>query len=1090
MLAIAIVILAFRGCVCLLFEQIEGDLRLRSLDLGPCAEEGDVYCSRRVPNSFCSVTKNECFCQPAFVAIQEEYGITCKPLLTSLTCHVDKDCVHVRNSICHPGAGYCACPGGTVYVAQEHACHNFAENPKNNSFCETCKQINGICYYAEGSEGTQEFGCACPFNTAMPVLQGPYASTDRSIAQWAFCKAILVDVGDLCNEVDLLCRPRNSECSSLTGGPKSCRCKPGFFPVYQQSLHYHECFKKVPCEVKDNPEGHSLGICVDLTGDGRPDDSFCARNGSTPNNHSLHHGSRDARDRMFISYSHNWPALDVILEKGREINGIMEIGTRNTGAWDDSCRRTMVQVTCSTNRFLVCFLPPTRPPYQQLHQSLIDGNAIAYLTGEGHTTVVVPRSCVLRPWDLGQEGDLLVTSDWEVVHTRQFCVSLDLGSSAARPPCGLTLNRNETMVGIKGLLEVRTDAHVWSSSVDMRFDLRCFADAAATIANATTTITAATATVATATVGIASTTAPRINFQERQTSSKQPEGSWSQRLSDQWNLDNVRPTPAAFDLSFRVISANKRAVSSVLLAAPIQLKATLFDPTVTYTTFVVESCHAISAAANSEAMNVEIINRGCPNTECGFAGNFLTYTLSQPGRDGAPLAFASKSPFPSSSTSLISIVSSLFPAFVLTPDSHPNGSFRTDSSAFHTNATSTHVRITCAFRLCARQVWCAVPHPCSSAQERSQRTTFMPPKIHFAVRSQILEVVNPSPHDSEESNSPGTQSCSSVFCQPRIQLLLIMVSLGTMLCLSMICGCLVSRNHYLFHLKSSSASSASSPNLTICPPHTNLLAPRRSNDGPKASVGIQPPRLSSQSGNDELSISAAFLHYEPEQNYIQFYNPPPPPQKHRHHPTPPSACIHEAYQSLSRQRHLQCSQNVFLSPQLDNQRGLIYANGEVGGGKSTLLVPVSSNSRLHPPHHPHSEREWMWDGPEMATFETQSVAQTATSTFFADAAASVQQQNNHSAAVEIPTLQRQSVSGVEDKPLCLISASGIKTLGSVQQSPVSSPVTVVPETLYHLPSKLYMMPEFSYCLSSHNTAIMEGSNNGHRMSGGEDEPPQ
>ncbi|KAL5967640.1 hypothetical protein TSMEX_004609 [Taenia solium] len=46
---------------------------------GPCVEEGDVYCSRRVPNSFCSVTKNECFCQPAFVAIQEEYGITCKP---------------------------------------------------------------------------------------------------------------------------------------------------------------------------------------------------------------------------------------------------------------------------------------------------------------------------------------------------------------------------------------------------------------------------------------------------------------------------------------------------------------------------------------------------------------------------------------------------------------------------------------------------------------------------------------------------------------------------------------------------------------------------------------------------------------------------------------------------------------------------------------------------------------------------------------------------------------------------------------------------------------------------------------------------
>lgn len=57
-------------------------------------------------------------------------------VLTSLICHVDKDCVHVRNSICHPGAGFCACPGGTVYVAQEHACRKqtlsfFFIRPKN-----------------------------------------------------------------------------------------------------------------------------------------------------------------------------------------------------------------------------------------------------------------------------------------------------------------------------------------------------------------------------------------------------------------------------------------------------------------------------------------------------------------------------------------------------------------------------------------------------------------------------------------------------------------------------------------------------------------------------------------------------------------------------------------------------------------------------------------------------------------------------------------------------------------------------------------------------------------------------------------------
>ena len=50
-------------------------------------------------------------------------------VLTSLSCHVDKDCIHVKNSICHPGAGFCACPGGTTYVAQEHACRKIYSIP-------------------------------------------------------------------------------------------------------------------------------------------------------------------------------------------------------------------------------------------------------------------------------------------------------------------------------------------------------------------------------------------------------------------------------------------------------------------------------------------------------------------------------------------------------------------------------------------------------------------------------------------------------------------------------------------------------------------------------------------------------------------------------------------------------------------------------------------------------------------------------------------------------------------------------------------------------------------------------------------------
>ncbi|TPP66462.1 hypothetical protein FGIG_01803 [Fasciola gigantica] len=89
---------------------------------GPCLHEGDSFCTRRVANSMCSTEKNECFCKPGYVSIQESYGITCKTLLTNLKCQVDADCVHVFNSACHPGAGLCACPSGTIYVAQDHAC--------------------------------------------------------------------------------------------------------------------------------------------------------------------------------------------------------------------------------------------------------------------------------------------------------------------------------------------------------------------------------------------------------------------------------------------------------------------------------------------------------------------------------------------------------------------------------------------------------------------------------------------------------------------------------------------------------------------------------------------------------------------------------------------------------------------------------------------------------------------------------------------------------------------------------------------------------------------------------------------------------
>lgn len=46
-----------------------------------------------------------------------------------------------------------------------------------------------------------------------------------------------------------------------------------------------------------------------------------------------------------------------------------------------------------------------------------------------------------------------------------------------------------------------------------------------------------------------------------------------------WNLENTRPTPASIDFTFKVISPEKSFIKRVRHGTPVQLKATLFDPT-------------------------------------------------------------------------------------------------------------------------------------------------------------------------------------------------------------------------------------------------------------------------------------------------------------------------------------------------------------------------------------------------------------------------------------------------------------------------------------------------------------------------------
>ncbi|KAL3308297.1 hypothetical protein Ciccas_013174 [Cichlidogyrus casuarinus] len=99
--------------------------------VGGCSHEPDHFCSVKVENSICNKVKNECFCKRGFVAIREgssSNSVACKTLLTDLTCSVDSNCIHVNGSSCHPGAGFCSCPSGTIYVPLLHACRELIKS--------------------------------------------------------------------------------------------------------------------------------------------------------------------------------------------------------------------------------------------------------------------------------------------------------------------------------------------------------------------------------------------------------------------------------------------------------------------------------------------------------------------------------------------------------------------------------------------------------------------------------------------------------------------------------------------------------------------------------------------------------------------------------------------------------------------------------------------------------------------------------------------------------------------------------------------------------------------------------------------------
>ncbi|CAH8614569.1 unnamed protein product [Schistosoma curassoni] len=245
-------------------------LRLQSLDIEFCLPRGDSFCTELVPNSFCSIEKNECFCKYGYYSIQEDDGIICKTLLTNDKCQLDSDCIYVKNSICHPGAGACICPSGTIYIPEEQSCR-FQIKTFTNDFCDKCERFHGLCYRYENDRALSHnnkrivYGCKCPYNTVSidtnllwnkSYINQPKTSVSINSTQImnymsdkensGFCRGLLVDIGMFCNEIDMLCRSSNSICSNgkvinnIYLSPQ-CICQDGYLPVYQEYLDYYEC---------------------------------------------------------------------------------------------------------------------------------------------------------------------------------------------------------------------------------------------------------------------------------------------------------------------------------------------------------------------------------------------------------------------------------------------------------------------------------------------------------------------------------------------------------------------------------------------------------------------------------------------------------------------------------------------------------------------------------------------------------------------------------------------------------------------------------------------------------------------------------
>ncbi|OON23660.1 hypothetical protein X801_00425 [Opisthorchis viverrini] len=443
---------------------------------GACAAYDAEFCSRHVENSVCNKVKNECFCRKDFVAIRESGRVTCKTLLTDLKCRVDRDCVHVNRSSCHPGAGYCSCPGNTIYVPQLHACRNRLDYSRD-VVCKACQQKRGICFLHEKYDQPEEdvrynqnrIGCVCP---------GSGQATRIKSDDWSsgICAGQLVDIGLQCDESVTFCRSGNAVCRRIRENT-----------AHATSIHSTQLWQKPSDDTSErSSENNEVAVCQ------------CKEN-TVP---YLQHPNQEHVAIELVNASPYMEKLVVSLWKSRGLCSLSAIFFQFTvptlpfnaskcescsrvngecydlnsdGIGDgcvcpphlstfrnrldsnvEFCTQSHVATNCSDGFFSVCYAPHSGEPYEELTSNLLSGMAVVRLapsTGGDNADVFGTSTDNTRSHISGFNPETVVSRGTAYRH---FYTTAHVDSTKPQRHVASSLSHSCQLIEYKALQKTRT----------------------------------------------------------------------------------------------------------------------------------------------------------------------------------------------------------------------------------------------------------------------------------------------------------------------------------------------------------------------------------------------------------------------------------------------------------------------------------------------------------------------------------------------------------------------------------------------------------------------------------------------------------